>query len=226
MASLTSSLHPTYGFHPTLRVAFNVDDDNAACSLHLRLSLPPVVFVDPYELENYKADYTFQHAGPSNLELPVAGIPSEHSYVLLNVSTDNNIEIPLHLRYGAVGSREYETVDIPSPEGFLSCKGLKGARNVSSNISYHQRRVLDNAKSDIMFRMPQRFSTLFSSTHVVPVASAEDIFQLQVPVGQTPDLPVVETGTALTILFCFAYLVYVSLKTATRLRNDSRIKQF
>ncbi|KAF8918856.1 PIG-X [Mucidula mucida] len=130
MAFLSSSINPTYGFHPTLTVAFRLEDD-LDCSLHLILTLPPLVFVDPYELGNYKTQYTFQHTGPSNLELPVIAVGDEPSYVLFNVSrsatTSGFAQIPLHLRYGEVGVEEFQSVNIPSPEAFLSCSASSGA---------------------------------------------------------------------------------------------------
>ncbi|KAF9026098.1 hypothetical protein BDZ89DRAFT_1161378 [Hymenopellis radicata] len=207
MAFLSSSINPTYGFHPTLTVAFRFED-GLDCSLHLLLTLPPLVFVDPYELGNYKAQYTFQHAGPSNLELPVVAVGDEPSYVLFNVSRSARAsgfaQIPLHLRYGEVGVEEFQSVNIPSPEAFLSCSASSGTSLLKDFTA-----------------IPPDFAPLFLSTNIYRVPSSEDVFQFNVPVGQIQDIPQVEAGTALTIILCCAYLIYVSCKTALRLRTDS-----
>ncbi len=71
--------------------------------------------------------------------------------------------------------------------------------------------------------IPPEFAPSFLSTNIYRVPSSEDVFQFNVPVGQIHDIPQVEAGTALTIMICCAYLIYVSCKTALRLRADSNL---
>jgi hypothetical protein len=129
MARLVSSVLPKAGYHPISTTKIILDDAELAdskCSLHLYFTLPPLVFVDPYELAHHEAFYTFEHWGPSNLELPVGAVPQNNSYLLLNVPLldDPHIEVklPLHLRYGDLSkssSSGHHTEEIAWPIGFL-----------------------------------------------------------------------------------------------------------
>ncbi|KAK0205090.1 PIG-X [Desarmillaria ectypa] len=213
MASLSSTIHPLYGFHPTVTTSFHGIGVESSCALYLLLTLPPLIFVDPYELVNYKDSYTFRHAGPSNLELPVSAIEPNNSHVLMNVScksiTEGSVQIPLHLRYGEVTAcmDGFQAVDVLVPEGYLICEG--------------------RASSDPESHIPEEFTALFRQSNISrlsPSLSSETVFHIQVPVGMPGDVSQVELGTTVTILLCFAYLIYTLYKTAVRLDSTQHPK--
>lgn len=127
---LSSQLAPRQGFHTTFTTVLSTPRTSEHCSLHLFFVLPPVVFVDPYELSNRKEDYSFDFWGTSNLELPVAAVPDVYSALLLNLTLPQyaveqsamnlTIDLPLHLRYQHLYSVP-TAVDVQWPVGFWSC---------------------------------------------------------------------------------------------------------
>ncbi|PBK76017.1 hypothetical protein ARMSODRAFT_1080159 [Armillaria solidipes] len=204
MASLSSTIHPSYGFHPIVTTSFHGISVEPSCSLFLLLTLPPLVFVDPYELANYKDSYTFRHAGPSNLELPVSAIGPSNSHVFVNVSRravkEGSLQIPLHLRYGDVSVDGFQAVEVSVPEGYVICEG--------------------RADSDAGSYIPEEFTAFFRQSNISrlsPSLASDAVFHVQAPVGRPDDASQVELGTAVTILLCFAYLVYTLYKTALRM---------
>jgi hypothetical protein len=128
---LSSSLTTTYGFHTTCSTHIIINDraDLRRCTCHLLYILPPRVFVDPYELANYRDFYTIKLSGNSNLELPVAAVDSKGSVLLLNVLLPKTgmqnvtVDVPLHLRYGEpVQPDAWDgSVKVPLPTGFWVC---------------------------------------------------------------------------------------------------------
>ncbi|KAK7695406.1 hypothetical protein QCA50_000042 [Cerrena zonata] len=104
--SFTSSVNPTKGYHTAYTTEYS-GDFVEGCSLHLAYTLPPDVFVDPYELR-YDID-TFKLQPLPNLELPVK-VASYNTSILTiqldtSVSTSNDgrtpaVKIPIHARYG------------------------------------------------------------------------------------------------------------------------------
>lgn len=58
--------------------------------------------------------------------------------------------------------------------------------------------------------------------NVVPLVTSSPIqdIPLLIPVGLSGDLRFVESGTALSVLFVFAYLAYIFSKVYRRLAND------
>lgn len=210
MASLSSTIHPSYGFHPTVTTSFHGISVEPLCSLFLLLTLPPLVFVDPYELANYKDSYTFRHAGPSNLELPVSAIGPSNSHVFVNVSRravkEGSLQIPLHLRYGEASIDGFQTVDVSVPEGYVICEGR--AHDAGSHI-------------------PEEFITFFRQSNVsrlLPSLASDSVFHIQAPVGRPEDAPQVELGTAVTILLCFIYLIHTLYETTLRLGDTNHPK--
>ncbi|KAK0469436.1 PIG-X, partial [Desarmillaria tabescens] len=229
MASLSSTIHPLYGFHPIVTTSFHGITVEPSCSLYLLLTLPPLVFVDPYELANYKDSYTFRHAGPSNLELPVSAIGPSNSHVLMNVSrqaiTKGAVQIPLHLRYGevTVSMDEFQAVDISKPEGYVIC----GACIVSKPCPCPKLPSEGCTDSDAELHIPKEFTALFHQSNISrlsPSPSSKTVFCYQVPVGRAGDVSQVELGIAVTILLCFAYLVYTLYKSAIRLDDQKHPK--
>ena len=134
MAQLTSSIYPAYGYHRTSLTRILYTDlellgHTTNCTLHLHFTLPPLIFIDPYELANYEESYTFRHWGTPNLELPVTAVPQESASLLLTVKTiqsdvELEVKLPFHVRYGDVtraSSTGYESTEIERPTGFLAC---------------------------------------------------------------------------------------------------------
>jgi hypothetical protein len=161
---LLSSITPKDGFHPTSTTRILLSNHSVLpsftssnCTLHLYFTLPPLIFIDPYELANHVQFYTFKHWGTANLELPVHAVPQNNSRLLLNANvppmwtrdgleleaddTDVVLEIkvPLHLRYGdpVSGSNSgHHTVEMNWPTGFLACpQDLNDPRELHSQHS-------------------------------------------------------------------------------------------
>ncbi|KAJ7133911.1 hypothetical protein C8R43DRAFT_641331 [Mycena crocata] len=82
----TSALFQENSSHPVLSTLIEVSPDVEICKLYLHLTLPPLIFVDPFELANYRDSYSFEHLGSSNLELPLASLNGSGSSLLLNVT--------------------------------------------------------------------------------------------------------------------------------------------
>ena len=141
---LTSSISPAYGYHhiSLTRISFTAPEplgSSQNCTLHLHFTLPPLIFVDSYELAHYEESYTFRHWGTSNLELPVAALPQENASLLLTARTTLNstreveVKLPFHVRYGDVTRVSligYEPTEMEWPTGFLAC-----SRSGTSSIS-------------------------------------------------------------------------------------------
>lgn len=120
MATLTSVLHPDHGFHPIATTAIEVPAGFEQCAVHLVYTLPPLVFVDKYELANHDQSYSFQFWGVSNLEHPVFAVEQSDSILLLNVKRGAQVSVPLHLRCGRPGAG-FEETRLGWPVGFLAC---------------------------------------------------------------------------------------------------------
>ena len=142
-----SSITPEDGFHPTSTTRIIISHGilpssvTSNCTLHLYFSLPPLIFIDPYELSNHAEFYTFKYWGTANLELPVQVVSQNNSGLLLNVNVPSEhvddpyseadeidvaleIKVPLHLRYGNPGSASncgYHITEMDWPTGFLLC---------------------------------------------------------------------------------------------------------
>lgn len=132
MASFTSSLNPHEGFHTTSTNRIYISKvPSRNCSLHLSYTLPPLVFVDQYELIHYSHSYTFRHAGTSNLELPLTAVDPSGSSLLLDVSMPEetqsdsmiiDVKVPLHMRYGEPASAGgFSEVKMTWPLVFFAC---------------------------------------------------------------------------------------------------------
>ncbi|KAI5893183.1 uncharacterized protein SCHCODRAFT_01184540 [Schizophyllum commune H4-8] len=135
-----SWLSPNHGYHPTYKTLANLEDASlyADCTLNLHFVLPPTIFADRYELQNYAPRLQFAYRGPSNLELPVFALDSEEGpELLVSVALNGEgkegpieVNVPLHLRYGLVAGPDahttHEDVLLPYPSAFLACPKAQG----------------------------------------------------------------------------------------------------
>src|SRR6266550_3936749 len=137
MATLTSVLHPDDGFHPTATTTFQIPTEFEQCTVHLVYTLPPLVFVDKYELANHHESYSFDFWGTSNLEYPVFAVEQSDSILLVNVKQGTEVRVQLHLRYGKPGDGFDET-RLSWPAGFLACpvSGESAGTVVAIRLSY------------------------------------------------------------------------------------------
>lgn len=133
----SSSVTHSSSFHPVFKTTISLPatSDLSNCSLHLHYALPPIFFIDPYELSARADAYSFQYApsGPfgGNLELPLAALDAdadadaENASLLLSVAKDvSEVEVPLHVRYGATaheGGEPYQLTQLSWPDAFLAC---------------------------------------------------------------------------------------------------------
>ncbi|KAJ6459784.1 PIG-X [Mycena vitilis] len=215
----SSLLHP-HSFHPVFRTAISAPG-YTNCSLHLYYVLPAIVFVDPYELNDRGEAYTFQYAGPSNLELPVFALPAaEHDPELLITVAQSlpedgvlDVEVPLHVRYGATAktSPPFEHTQLPWPSAFLVCSSTSASPPTIQAPSA---------------RLPPMHPSLAASFAAAPSTSivrlspppgALPFETIRTPVGSAADVRRVEIGTAVVVLAAFVYLVCATRRTVARM---------
>ncbi|KAL1702449.1 PIG-X [Schizophyllum commune] len=135
-----SWLSRDHGYHPTFKTLAKLEDPSryADCTLNLHFLLPPTIFADRYELQNYAPRLQYAYRGPSNLELPVFALDTEEGpELLVSIVLDGErkegpieVDVPLHLRYGPVSgpdaSNTHEDVLFPHPSAFLACPKSQG----------------------------------------------------------------------------------------------------
>ncbi|KAI3607470.1 protein pbn1 [Moniliophthora roreri] len=228
--SLSTSINPNPGFHPTLTTVISnfSSPQYLECSLYLHFTLPPLVFVDPYELETSYADkYSFHLSGHRSLELPVMAMDRAESYLLVNVSLPSTtlqgaeleIPTPVHLRYGDLSSTdEYVGVEIAWPQGFVACSRGESSSQLKSQLHPEFAALFQPDDSFIFIEFAPR---LEGTNHLAsPKTSVE---KLRVPVGNTPHTTQVELGTACTVFMCFLYLCWIIWRTKSRLDAKTNV---
>ncbi|KAK7044508.1 RBR-type E3 ubiquitin transferase [Favolaschia claudopus] len=209
----SSLLHP-YSYHPVFRTRISAPG-HKNCTLNLRFELPPLIFVDPYELGNRADTYSYKYAGPLNLELPVFALgedDSQNSTLLVtsaeSLSREGALELdaPLHVRYPhtrATGTAFQET-KLSWPDAFLACP-------LSGSTSRPQAELP---------KMPTEFADAFEGKIIVrlwPLEGVIPVETVRTPAGNTADVRTVELGTAVVIISAFLFLVHAVWRTVTRL---------
>ncbi|KAJ7112800.1 PIG-X [Mycena crocata] len=214
----SSALLQANSSHPVLSTSIEITADADTCGVYVHLVFPPLIFVDPFELANYRDSYTFEHLGSSNLELPLAALNGSGSSLLIAVAVPSGggsveVDVPLHFRYGttSVGrSPGFQTAELEWPTVFLSCP---------STYARH---------SSPPPQPPAEFEHLFdlSTSRIISIPSnqSSSTTVIQTPVGSQLDLPVVELGTVVIILLSFLYLANVIRRTASQMNPSSSIK--
>jgi len=248
---LFSLITPEDGFHPTSMTRIVITNDsvlpssvNSNCYLHLYFSLPPLIFIDPYELSNHEQFYTFKYWGTANLELPVQAVSQNNSWLLLNVNLppehvfwtheDPSVEaddidvaleikVPLHLRYGNPASASnsgYYITEMDWPAGFLLCPQ-------SLPVSL-QSQIIKVLPPEVLSFLDAQTAVAFAAPYVlVPIQSLGSPnnhnlhpprIEVRVPVASLTDLRFVEPGLVITVLASFFFLVWISMRTARKMR--------
>ncbi|KAJ7185412.1 hypothetical protein C8R46DRAFT_1288113 [Mycena filopes] len=208
----SSLLHPE-SFHPPSSAHESPAPAHSFlnCSLHLHYALPHMLFVDPFELTNRAAEYTFKYAGPSNLELPVAALDEDEDDAALLVTvaqplpSDGVLEVegpaPCSLRPRCAQTRPSRSPSYPGPP-------------YSSHVP--QNPVIESESNARLPPMPHAFALPFAGkriTHLPPPPGAVPTELIRTPVGDTADVARVELGTALVVLLAFVYLVRATRRT-------------
>lgn len=223
------------GLHPTLQLAVSsahppsADDTNSGyeeqCTLHAYLTLPRTIFADRYQLADglfmasknlTKLRYASQ---PVDLEMPEYKTPQWGSTVLLDLAPPTNsdspwtAEVPLHLRYMPPTPGGLSHTEVPYPAVFWTCKANE-----------------DTPFTDNPFdRANVGYDSLFGPHavywHVQPLPNAEDnrlVTTLRVPVLAVEKSSWVETGTTLTILLGFGWVLISLFFAARRSGNEKK----
>ncbi|KAH7918517.1 hypothetical protein BV22DRAFT_1041714 [Leucogyrophana mollusca] len=128
---LSTTLHPTTGFHTTLssRLQVNQTGHPPECSLYILHTFSPHLIVDPYELIDRHLPFEF--FGASNLELPAWAVDQNSTYLLLKLAasvhtlslmSEVSFDVPLHVRYGTpiLGGSSH-VVEVTAPTCFWAC---------------------------------------------------------------------------------------------------------
>ncbi|KAF7360562.1 RBR-type E3 ubiquitin transferase [Mycena venus] len=211
----SSSVLHSQSFHPVFKTSISAPG-HENCSLHLHYELPPLIFVDPYELSNRADAYSFKHAGPSNLELPVFALgPGDDGNATLLVSAAQplsvdgvlDVEVPLHVRYARAteSPSSFQLTRLSWPEAFLECP-----RTYST--------------SSQLPPMRREFAAAFDGAAIVrlaPPPGAIPVETIRTPVGDAADVGRVELGTAVVVIAAFFYLMRVARRTVARLSSPS-----
>ncbi|KDQ60546.1 hypothetical protein JAAARDRAFT_31507 [Jaapia argillacea MUCL 33604] len=218
----SSSLHPGRSFHSTssTKIVSSSSPLHRNCTLHLILTLPSDVFVDPYELALHRQYYGFKLNGRVELELPVVALDSDASTLLLNISLDDaphsewinvTVNVPLHARYPDVWARdklEHHVVSLPWPTVFWACDTFSHEDTVSL-LEASTFKSWASSRSERLGLM-----------QVPPCAHSKSRMEtLSVPHGNAGDVDLVETVTTVVVSLAFVALMYSMLKTASRLAS-------
>lgn len=154
--SYSVSFDKPTGLHPTMRLSFSDPASllpptkrpaDSQCALHTYLTLPSVLFPDPYQLSTTDPLFLASHnlvsarsiSGETDLEAPDYVLEKWGSNVLLELATPDNINkgstsqpwdvtIPLHLRYLAPSDTSTTSVQIPWPIVFWACTAEEGTK--------------------------------------------------------------------------------------------------
>ena len=213
------------GLHPTLRLSFpnpssllpppNKPQDST-CALHTYLTLPSVLFPDPYQLSTSDPLFLANHnlaslrsiAGETDLEAPDYVLSRWGSTVLLELATPSpifssgkswDVTIPLHLRYLAPSVNATTSVSIPWPVVFWACTAEEGTKFPVNpfdrvNLGYEG---LFGAR------------TMFYHLDPAPLEGERLVETLKVPVLglDAPGAAWVESGTVLVVLLGWVWVV-------------------
>lgn len=157
--SYSVSFDKPTGLHPLMRMSFPdpaslIPPTNkpaeSQCALHTYLTLPSVLFPDPYQLSTTDPLFLSSHnlvaarsvSGETDLEAPDYVLDKWGSTVLLELATPATTEsssssstsatwdvtIPLHLRYLAPSNASTTSVQIPWPIVFWACTAEEGTK--------------------------------------------------------------------------------------------------
>ncbi|KAJ7269864.1 PIG-X [Mycena rebaudengoi] len=219
--------HPE-SFHPVYNTRISgVSRAFDECSLHLHYLLPPLVFVDPYELGNRRDSYSFKYAGTSNLELPVFALDAaqsndskSNSNLLIRIvprttssSGQIDVEVPLHVRYGSTrtASSPFERTELAWPDAFFSCSTPPFPGAAEDTLPNLPGDFVDEAlSSSSIFRIAFNNDTQRGATPIEVIRT---------PVGNAEEVARVELGTAVVILVSFFYLARAILRTVRRISH-------
>lgn len=106
-------------------------DPQATCGLYTYLTLPSAVFADKYQLSTSDAQFLDSHnlvglrsvSGETDLEAPDWVVDQWGSSWLVQLSSpgQQNVTIPLHLRYLGPSTSGYRDTRVPWPVVFWAC---------------------------------------------------------------------------------------------------------
>jgi len=140
MSTISTVIRNPSSFHPISRITFDLESHNTEaehCSLHLLYKLIPSIFIDPYELGQRQASYTFMQWGPTELEKPTHAVQTSDTNVLFTINLPHeedtifrfDVDVPLHVRYLVpsskdepfLDSRGYRNLPFEGPQAFFAC---------------------------------------------------------------------------------------------------------
>ncbi|KAK7039628.1 RBR-type E3 ubiquitin transferase [Favolaschia claudopus] len=215
----SSLLHP-HSYHPVFRTRISASG-HENCTLNLYYELPPLIFVDPYELSNRADTYSYKYAGSSNLELPVFALGEDDSrnstLLVTGVETLSRegvleVEVPLHTRYAHTSTTgtTFQETKLSWPDAFLACS-LSGS---TSRPRYDSE----------LPKMPTEFVVAFEAKTIVRLWPLEGVIPVETvstPIGNTADVSTVELGTAVVIISAFLFLVHAVRRTVARIGSTT-----
>ena len=195
---------------------------DSQCALHAYLTLPSVLFPDPYQLSTTDSLFLSSHnlvaarsiSGETDLEAPDYVLEKWGSNVLLELATPDvaeyfsqsaadttwDVTIPLHLRYLAPSNTSTTSVQIPWPIVFWACTAEEGTK------------FPVNPFDRVNLGYDGLFGTRTMFYHLDPVVKdgGKLVSTLKVPVLNTEAIGSewVESGTVVVVLLGWMWVVW------------------
>ncbi|KAF5342203.1 hypothetical protein D9611_001181 [Ephemerocybe angulata] len=231
--STNSTLSPSYGSHPTIitdvQISLSPTNSDTTCTLFLHYELPPLLFVDPYELELRGAEYQVLETrgrGKKELERPVHALPvnegddDEEVEVVIQrtlpaeTTGPARVELPIHVRYGepvaSSTSKPYTVQEFSGPTVVLTCSDEVLSCDRTTTLPQFLLDTIPTSLRDLSL--------------CVASQSPEQSLAISAPIGNTLDLPTVELGTTAVVLACFAWVAWEAWRAGARLREGASSK--
>jgi hypothetical protein len=208
-------------FHLPLR--FNINStlpdhpDLQDCRLHLDVSLPDALFIDPDEIRDAMHPGIEWSLEPDvvDIERPVR-LDADPTYLYLSLPApagadpgveeeegtgrlDMTVKVPMHARYLRPNDHGRETIWL-----FTEEEPLRGGWVCRADEQHGQFRAVGGQYRDLM-------------TGTLPVVPTMPI-SVMLPTGKPSHQPLVEVGTMAVVWACFGYLAWKIWKTSLRLR--------
>lgn len=219
MSAPTTTVKPKQGFHftfqnyiPTHQFAQKSDK----CAFYVLHSLPPHVFVDPYELEQRLHDNVgapFRVWGETNLELPVSSV-NEGSLVLLGpLKAEQHVELPFHARYvRPQKNATHATVVLQNPSLLKVCS--------QAHTEYWEQRDIKALFTP--YDSPFDFET---SKITFDSFTSKAKLKVRIPAGNPQHLAFVEPLTIIAILLATYYMARAIWRAASQFKPKPAIKE-
>ena len=230
-------------FHPhiitRLESIQQVEEKDPNCWFDIIYQLPASVFVDPNQVDSNV--YVF---GETDLEAPLEHVKEPRGSTIIirkkkqhdpqdeeNEQEENIIDLPIHLRYQRPSSNNetHRSIKISKPRAGWTCLLPVTDKQIVENGPWARN------KNRVLLPPLQGENTLIPMNKMDPsktrfqdvlVTGKEDYLILNVPIGRTQDLDMVQMGTMVAVVTCTLWIILATWKSITkRRRYDAKGKR-